>query len=247
MDSRLFIKIRKYLIIISFSTIFLGTLIINIPAWVLNSQLTKYTNHQLALYNLSGSFWKGSGLLVASSKKVQEGQAPLAHIQWKVSLGFTKFINVSLSQDQHKIAEIYLNKNGLNIDKLDLSLSIVQVSYLSDVVKDLNISGNCQINAEHLLLAKKPNGTVRINVRNVSSGMSPVNPLGSYSVTFNTENNKIDVSTQGGAILNLDGEGSINSLILKASIAPEKVESMKTFITLLGIPNADGTYNIKLF
>lgn len=247
MNSKIFVKIRKYLIIIAFSLSFFGTLIINIPAWVLNSQLTKYTNKQLTLYNLSGSFWNGAALLVASGKNPQDGKAPLAHIQWKISPGLTKFINVALNADQHKIADIYLNKNGLNIDKLDLSLSIVQISYLSNIIKDLNISGNCQINADHLLIGGKSTGIVRVNVKNVSSGMSPVNPLGSYLVAFNLENNKIEVSTQGNNILNLSGNGSPNGLILKGSIAPDKAEAMKTFITLLGIPNADNTYNIKLF
>lgn len=249
MASKFFVKWRKYLIIITFSYIFFGTLISNIPAWVLSSQLSKYSNHQLALYNLSGSFWNGSGLLVVAPAKKNPGgmMAPIVHLQWRVSLGLTKYINIQFHTKQQQLANVYLNTNGLNIDHLDLSLSIAQLSYLSDLVKDLNLSGNLRIAAKHLLFAQKVTGLVNINVDNVSSGMSPVNPLGSYRVLFNMASGAIRVSNRGAAVLSLRGSGSFNGLILKATIEPDKVAQMQTFITLLGVPNADGTYNIRLF
>ena len=45
------------------------------------------------------------------------------------------------------------------------------------------------------------------------------------------ETNKIDVSSQGNAILNLSGSGSLEGLSLKGSIAPDKAEAMKTVCT----------------
>src|SRR6185437_9972400 len=101
MNSRLFIKIRKYSIIIAFIAIFIGTLIINLPAWVLNAPFTKYSQGQLKLYNLTGSFWSGSGLLVASSlsKQNRVDAVPLIHLSWKVSLGLSKYIGVQFLLD----------------------------------------------------------------------------------------------------------------------------------------------------
>lgn len=246
MDNRTLVKLRKYATITIVVIIFFTTLVLNIPAWVLSSQVAKYSNNRLTLYNLSGSFWDGSGLLVASSKNGMEG-APIAHLKWKITPGLTRFINIQFSMDQHKVATVYIDKHGLNIDNLDLSLSIVQVSHISDVVKDLNISGNFQINANHILIAQKPSGRINIKVRNMSSGLSPVNPLGSYNINYNMETSKIEVSTENNAALTINGSGSTSGLILKASVNPDKVEKMRTFITLLGMPNADGTYNIKLF
>lgn len=247
MNKRFLAKSRKYLIIISFIGVFLGTLIINIPAWVLNSELTKYSEGRLTLYNLYGTFWNGSGLLVASSKKSKTEGAPLAYLHWKISLGLSKYIDIQFMMDKHKVAEVFLNKDGLNIDRLDLSLSVIQASQLVDVIKDLNISGNFHVTSDHILLAKKTTGIVDVTVKNVSSGLSPVNPLGDYTLACNIGDSKINVSTKNGAVLNLSGNGTTSGLTLKATINPDKAEAMKTFITLLGTANSDGSYNIKLF
>jgi hypothetical protein len=251
MNSRFFLKFRKSLIVISFITIFVGVMIVNTPAWVLNSPLTKYSRGQLKLYNLSGSFWNGSGLLVASasSKHNKTGAVPLIHLSWKVSLGLSKYMNVQLLLDQRNVANVYLDKHGLSIDNLDISLSISQISRLSDIIDDLKIAGNLQLKAKHILIAGKQTGTMDMIAKNVSSGMSPVNPLGSYNIKINLDGGKIDIATNDddSTVLNLNGSGTFNALTVKASVSNEKAEKMKTFITLMGIPNPDGTYNLKLF
>ncbi len=253
MDSNIFfIKFRKYLIISGCVIVFLATLIINIPAWFLNSPLTKYSHNQLRLYNLSGSFWHGSGLLVASSANKQNkvSAVPLIHLSWKVSLGLSRYATVTLLLDQHKVADIYLDKNGLNINDLNLALSVSQVSRLSNVVDDLKVSGSLQIKAKHLLITNKTqNGIMNITAKNISSGISPVNPLGTYLVDFDLSGSKLNVTTDSSqnAVLALNGSGTLSALTLKASVDQEKTEKMKTFITLMGIPNPDGTYDLKLF
>ncbi|MCC2645328.1 MAG: hypothetical protein K0R49_125 [Burkholderiales bacterium] len=250
MDNRLLSKTSKYLIITSFVLVFLGTLIVNTPAWVLNIPLTKYTQGKLRLYNLTGSFWNGSGLLVALNKKSQQTDgSPLISLKWQVSLGVSKYINVKLNLGTRDIANIYLNNKGLNVDNLDLSLSVIQVSQLSDVITDLKLSGNLQINTKHLLIAKtQKTGIIYINAHDISSGVSPVNPLGSYKVALDIGTNLINVNTiSDDTILSLNGNGSTSALTLKAAIDPSKTEQMKTFITLMGVPNADGTFNLKLF
>jgi general secretion pathway protein N len=253
MDSNaFFIRFRKYLIIAGCAIVFFATLIINIPAWVLNSPLTKYSHNQLRLYNLSGSFWNGSGLLVASSASKQNkiGAVPLIHISWKISLGLSKYVDVSLFLDQHKIADVYLDKSGLNIDNLSLSLSVSQVSRLSNVVDDLKVSGSLQIKAKHLLVTgKTQSGVMNITAKNISSGISPVNPLGTYLVNVDLNGDKINVTTDSNenSVLTLNGSGTLSTLTLKASVNQEKAEKMKTFITLMGVPNADSTYDLKLF
>jgi hypothetical protein len=232
--------------------IFIATLIINIPAWVLNAPLTKYSHNQLRLYNLTGSFWHGSGLLVAASANKQNkiGAVPLIHLSWKMSLGLSKYADITLLLDQHKIADVYLDKNGVNIDNLNLTLSVSQISRLSNVIDDLKVSGSLQIKAKHFLITNKmQTGIMNITARNISSGISPVNPLGTYLVTLDLNGNKINVTTDNNenSVLTLNGSGTLSALTLKSSINPEKAEKMKTFITLMGVPNADGTYDLKLF
>ncbi|HLX54697.1 MAG TPA: type II secretion system protein N, partial [Aquella sp.] len=147
------------------------------------------------------------------------------------------------------IANVYLDKNGVNVDNLNLSLSISQVARLSDIVDDLKIAGNLQVKSKHILIANKQTGIINVIAKNISSGMSPVNPLGSYDINIDLSGSKIDVTTNESedTVLTLNGSGTIAGLTLKASVNNEKAEKMKTFITLMGVPNPDGTYNLKLF
>ena len=241
-------KTSRYILIFTFVFIFISTLIINIPTWVLANQIEKYSQHRLKLYNQSGTFWHGQGLLVATDAKLQQ-TAPLIYINWKLSLGLTKYINIKFAMGQHEIANVYLDKNGVNLDKLDVHFSIIQVSQLIDVVKDLNISGNLHVVTNHILLTNKSStGQFNINISNVSTTMSPVNPLGSYNMMFNTSDGKISIDTEPGGVLSIKGEGSVNGgLILNATIEPSKAEQMKQFITVMGIPRSDGSYDLKLF
>lgn len=249
MNSKFFLKIKKYAVILAFSGIFVFTLISNMPTWILASQASKYSEGRVTLHNLSGTFWHGSGLLVASSggnKQIQTS-APIAYVNWNISLGFKKYVNIVLSTGKNEVANLYLNNGGLNIDNLNLSLSVIQMTQLVDVVKDLGVSGDFHIQASHILLAKKPEGQLNISIRNVSSGLSPINPLGNYQMTFDAGSGKISVNTDYGSVLNLKGDGSTSSLTLNATIEPSKAEAMKTFITLMGAPRPDGSHDLKLF
>lgn len=236
---------RTYLIKPLFIIIFLITLIINIPAWVLNSQIIKYSKGVLTLDNVDGTFWNGSGLLVATSHK--GNSAPLKHITWNINLGISKYVDIKFYDGDHTLAEAYIDNNGINVDKLDVNLSIIQVSQLIDVTQALELSGNFHIMAEHLNINKHYNGLISIDIKNISSGLSPINPLGSYALTFDLSNNVIAVTTMAGAVLKLIGSGSFNNLVLNASINPSNINEMRTFITIMGMPNADGSYNLKIF
>ena len=240
------VKASRYIIGFLCLGIFISTVIINIPTWVLANQIEKYSEHRLKLYNQSGTFWHGEGLLVATDAKLQQ-TAPLVFLNWKLSLGLTKYIDIKFVIGQQVFANVYLDKNGVNLDKLDVHLSIIQVSQLVDVVKDLNISGNLHIVTDHILLAKKHIGQFNINITNVSTSMSPVNPLGNYNMIYNLSDGRISISSEPGSVLTIKGDGDANGLILNATIDPSKAEQMKQFITVMGMPRGDGSYDLKLF
>lgn len=241
-------KRKKYFISIAFFIVFIFTLIANIPTWMLGNIVQNYSDKRLRLYDTDGTFWKGSGLLVAIDAKKQLHASPLLHINWSIKPGFTKFIDLQFTVDDHKIADIYLNKTGINMDKLDLSLSVTQLSELVDVAKDLGVSGNINVSAEHIHLGKQVEGVFNIKLDNISSTISKVNPLGSYVVQLNPATGKLSVNTPSSQdILMLNGDGNLNSLTLKARVNESHKEEMLQFITAMGIPQPDGSYNLKIF
>lgn len=245
---RISVKRKKYFIAIAFVVVFIFTLIANIPCWVLGDIVQNYSGKRLRLYDTEGTFWKGSGLLVAVDAKKQLHASPLLHINWNIKPGFSKFIDIQFAVDEHKIADIYLNKTGVNMDKLDLSLSVTQLSELVDVAKDLGVSGNINLSAEHIHLGKKIDGVFNIKLDNISSTISKVNPLGSYVVQLTPATGKVSVSTPSSQdILMLSGDGDVSSLTLKARVNESHKEEMLQFITAMGIPQPDGSYNLKIF
>jgi hypothetical protein len=238
---------KRYIIGIVFGIVFTITMIHDIPSWMLGSLVQKYSAGRLRFYDTRGTFWNGSGLLVAMGAKLQTS-APILLLNWNIKLGTTKFIDIDFNVGNKRIAEFYIDKSGSNLDKLDLSMSITQVEKLFDIIKDMSISGNVNISADHISIGKKMKGNFTLTLDNISSGISRVNPLGSYIVTLSTDTNQIEVSTKGsGSVLTLEGNGSINSLILEGRIKDDSKEDMMQFITLMGIPKANGAYQLKIF
>ncbi len=247
MDSTSLVKIKRYIIVSAFLLVFIFSLAANLPAWVLGNVVEKYSQGKLKIYNQTGTFWTGSGLFVAIDNNGKQS-APLLMINWKIRLGINKFVDAKFTIDNNQIAEVYLAKNGLNLDNLNLSLSISQVSHLVNVITSFGLSGNLNLSCRHMMLSSKnSSGTFNINLDNVSSNMSPVNPLGSYQISFDAENGGLNVSSNPNSALQLNGSGSIRGLNLKGSIDKTKSEKMLQFISVLGMPGADGTYNIKVF
>lgn len=244
--TRHFVNKKKYYIGCLFILVFIVTLIRNVPTWVLGNAISHYSSEKVKLYNQTGTFWNGSGLLVANDPHTTHS-APLLLIDWKIKLGLKKFIAINFNIGDTQIAEVYLNSKGINLDNLNLSLSLSQVSQLSGVIKDLGLSGNMHLTASHLAIGKIFTGNFNIDFTDISSSLSPVNPLGNYQIDLDAATGNITVHTNGDSTLILNGSGNMNSLTLNAKIAPSKTEKMQQFITVMGIPKPDGSYEMKIF
>jgi hypothetical protein len=76
-----------------FAIIFICGIVINLPSWILSNTMSYYSGGKVRLYNETGNFWHGAGLLVIENKRLKVS-APLIVINWNLSLGFSKFVNV---------------------------------------------------------------------------------------------------------------------------------------------------------
>ena len=243
---RWLIRKRRYIIGTLFGLVFIISMVNNTPSWIVSSIISKYSEGRLKFYDTTGTFWDGSGLLVATSTK--QASAPILLLNWNIKIGFRKFIDINFNVGNKQAAEFYISKKGVSLDKLNLSISITQVERLFDIIKDLGISGNVNIAATHLQIGKKLEGNLTITLDNISSGISMVNPLGSYTVGLTLDNHAIDVSTKAtSSILKLSGTGSLRTLTLEASIRDDKKEDMRQFITFMGVAKPNGAYQLKLF
>jgi len=238
---------RKLITYVIFFTVFSISLVMNVPTWVLGSMLSKYSQNKLRLYNTQGTFWSGSGLLVAVDPRTQYS-APLILFNWQVKLGLKRYVDINLFVGARKLANVYLNNSGFNLDSLNMSLSLGQVTELFGLIKNLGLSGNVLLTADKVKLSTVRNtGVFNVRLTTISSSISPVNPLGDYIVNYDLSNGKLNVSSSPNSSLILSGSGSVTNLIVNGRVAPDKKDQLLQFITVMGLPQPDGSYSLKIF
>lgn len=239
-------KNKRILIAICFIVVFLFTLVKDVPSSMLGRIIAHYSKGYLQLYNPNGTFWHGDGLLAMANSKSKD-LSPLLLIHWDVKMGLKKYVDINFNVDKSSIAELYIDKTGANLDNLDILLSITQVSQLIDIVNSLGLSGSLEVMAKHINVGKKIDGVLNITMKQVSSNISPVNPLGTYQMTFDLHDGSIDVAADSNSNLAISGSGNLQSLTLSCKVLPSKKDKMLEFVTVMGIPRADGSYMMKVF
>lgn len=239
-------KSKKILLSIAIFWLFIASIIYKAPAWLVGSLASKYSQHYLTTRNETGTFWNGSALLVASDEKGKKF-VPLLRINWKIKLGLTKFITLDITSSGHSVASISLVKTGLDVQNVDLNLGMDQLVAFAGNLSTLNLSGSVHVTAANLHLGKTNNGILNASLDSIGSGMSPINPIGNYSINLDLSNMGIDVSSNSGSVINVTGTGNINGLALNAKVSDDKREQMLQFMTMMGLPQADGSYLLKVF
>lgn len=238
-------KARKILIYSAVATVFVISLIVNTPAWVMGSMLGHYSGNRVSTINEQGSFWNGTALLQANDK-VGKKVVPIIMIGWQIKFGFKKFVTVNLTASNQTIAAVSLTKNGIAVNNVNLALSLDQLTPFMGNLNTLNLSGSVRLSADNLLIGKKMQGSVNLTLNNVGSGISPINPIGSYQVSVDLASQALDVSTtDANSVISVTGSGSTNSLTLNSKVQPDKKEQLLQFMTMMGIPQADGSYQLK--
>lgn len=243
---QLFLRYKKFWMSLTFVLVFIFSLLYNIPAVMIARIVHHYSRGYLELYNPKGTFWHGGGLL-AVTKKNSKDLSPLLLINWDVKLGITKFATIDFSVDNARIAELYIDKSGVNLDNLNMNLSITQISQMLDLINTLSLSGNLEIKATHIHVGKTMDGTLAVDMDQVSSNIAPVNPLGSYQMQFDLATDSINVNSKDGSNLEVNGSGNLQQLILSCKPKADKKDKMLEFMTVMGIPDADGSYRVKVF
>lgn len=240
-------KIVKYLVISGLIAFTLLYFVYSTPTWVLAYFVSKYSNNTLNITNQTGTFWKGHGLLVITNPRVK-GAIPLMNIDWHIQLGFKKFVQVDLSSFNNTIANISVEKTGLNVRSLSLTFSLSQTSQMLETLHSLDLAGTIKVTSATGITmdAKTMKGTIEADVYHLSSTISPLNPLGDYHATVTLDNGGIKVSTMNDAIIKIDGEGSMKGLSLNATVQPDKKDKLLQFMVMFGDPVGDNQYLLKL-
>lgn len=239
-------KFKLFMCIFAATIFTVGLLVYKLPAWFLGVLTSKYTDNRLVTSEETGTFWNGSALLVASDKDNKKN-IPLSRIDWKVALGLKQFIVLNVKNSGSQLAKISLQKDGVHVDNLNMTLSMEQLIGFATNLSTLGLFGDVNLTGNEIILSKINKGQINVNLNSVGSAMSPLNPLGSYIVAFNLTSNQLNVQSTGDSILDVSGSGNTKSLSLTATIKPDSQEQMLQFMTMMGVPQGNGSYLLKVF
>ncbi|MBX9866686.1 MAG: type II secretion system protein N, partial [Burkholderiales bacterium] len=140
-----------------------------------------------------------------------------------------------------------LSKAGLQVSNVNVDLSVDQLEPFLGNLSSMSLSGNVHVDASSLTLGKANLGTVNVKLEDVGSGISSVNPIGSYTLQINLANSSIDVNSSPDSVIGVTATGSMNSLTLNSTVQADKKEKLLQFMTMMGLPQADGSYKMKVF
>lgn len=236
---------QKTILVSIFILGFIGSIMLNMPAWLVGSLLSHYTQGRVATANEHGTFWNGKALLYAQDS-MGKSAIPLLAIGWKIRLGFSKFIDIDFTVSDHTVAKADLTKAGLAVSNVDLSLSLDQLAPLMGNLNSLGLSGNVHVMTKQVVLNKKMQGNLNINLDNVGSSMAPLNPLGSYQVKVDLATNSLNIASNPDSVISISGAGNFSNLTLSTKVQDNKKDQLIQFVTMLGIPQPDGSYKLKV-
>lgn len=239
-------KSQRILIICLMVLSFLGGLIIYMPAWIVGSLADKYSEHRISTSSEQGTFWNGGAMLMASDSS-GKNLVQVTRIKWKVKLGFSNFVDVNFTSSDKTIANVSLSKAGLQVNNVNLILSMDQLEPFLGNLSSMSLSGNVQVDANSLKLGKSNSGIVNVKLEDVGSGISPVNPIGSYTVQLDLANSGIDVSSAPDSVISVKANGSMKGLTLNSTVQADKKDKLLQFMTMMGLPQPDGSYQMKVF
>lgn len=221
------------------------------PARYLDSLLDSGTLGRLRLAESDGTIWRGSGRLVIVDTGVTDagryslpGVAIPGRVSWSVKPWplVVGMVDATVSIDgmpspvrlQGSVGEVQVGAGSLSLPSVDLSR-------LGSPWNSVRPSGSLAIRWDALVVrGGQMIGKAAFELRDASSAVTPVLPLGSYRLEIDGKGSQADLllRTVSGP-LKLSGKGQWTArtglrLDADAAIEPAEAERLKAFLGLIG-------------
>lgn len=229
-----------------------ATLLAMMPAAWITPQFAKATQGHINLIEPSGSLWRGSAALVlAAGRDAGAGTLLPGRVQWQTAFWplFTGHLSMRMQQSpaMPDPIEVAAAPRSATISGGEITVPAALLSGLGAPFNTLDLHGDVRLAwTPWRVLGARAYGQLVITLFDMTSRVSPVKPLGSYRVAFQSQGDSstIDVSTLKGALI-LDGHGTVtaNSTAFhgQASASAQARDNLAGLLNLLGRPTGDGT------
>lgn len=221
------------------------------PASFVDRGLAGATQGRVRLAEAEGSIWDGSGRLVlvdigaqAGDRRSISGVAVPGRIDWDLRVVPLLIGQVDATLRIEGMAQPVRVQGGygeIRISGGSLTLPSVELGRMGSPWNTIRPSGALGLRWENLILRRGViEGRAQIELRDASSAMTPVRPLGSYRVDVVGQGRQAELSIQTLAgPLRLQGSGSFdaqNGLRFTAEASTDAAEQgrLQSFLGLIG-------------
>lgn len=226
-------------------------LVASAPASFADLALARATSGRMRLAETSGSVWQGSGRLVlvdtgaaGENRSAVAGVAVPGRIDWNVRALPLLIGQVDASLGIEGMAQpvrVQGSYGEVRVSGGAVALPSVDLGRMGSPWNTLRPSGALSLRWENLTLRQGGlEGRAQIELRDASSAMTPVRPLGSYRVEIVGRGGQADLSIQTLAgPLRLQGSGSFTAqtglrFTAEASADPAERASLDSFLGVIG-------------
>ncbi|MGV7208187.1 type II secretion system protein N [Oxalobacteraceae bacterium A2-2] len=234
------------------------TLLVFLPATWVASAVENRTGGRLTLGDAQGTLWRGSAFIGGAAS----GNGPVTPLlpgrfQWRISpLALLGMVEVQLDNPD-ALAQPVLLKGGWREWQVSPSALLLPADGLAGLGAPLNTlapSGSMRLSWTGLQLvleqgALAVNGRTTLEMADMGSRLSPVRPLGSYTLALDWHGQQagLTLSSIKGPLL-LSGSGSLNQGRLQFSGQAEAAagfeDTLANLLNLLGQRRANSEKNI---
>lgn len=228
-----------------------ATLVCLMPAAWITPQFAKATQGHVNLIEPSGSLWHGSATLVlAAGKDTGAGTLLPGRVQW--STAFWPLLTGRLSMRMRQTPampeaiEVAAAPRAATVSAGEIAVPAALLAGLGAPFNTLDPHGAVRVAwTPWRVLGQRAYGQLVITLTDMTSRVSPVKPLGSYRVAFQSQGDSstIELSTLKGPLM-LTGQGTIaanaTSFHGQASAAPEARDNLAGLLNVIGRPTGNG-------
>ncbi|HVW52492.1 MAG TPA: type II secretion system protein N [Trinickia sp.] len=228
------------------------TLLVMMPAAWITPQFAKASQGHVNLIDPSGSVWNGSATLVlAAGRDAGAGTLLPGRVRWQTAFWplLTGHLDMRM---QHVPAmpeaiEVAAGARSATVSAGEIAVPAALLAGLGAPFNTLDLRGSVRVAwTPWRVLGTRAYGQLVVTLTDMTSRVSPVKPLGSYRVAFQSQgdDSTIDLSTLNGPLM-LSGHGMVSanstSFHGQASAQPQARDNLAGLLNVLGRPNGDGT------
>lgn len=234
------------------------TVLVLFPASWLGVLLEKQTGGRLTLADAHGTLWAGSGY-IGGAPNNREPITPLlpGRLSWQLSpMILLGSVDATLEDDDALSPQIHVTGSWhlLRVSPGAIWLPAERLWVLGAPLNTIQPAGQLRLSWETLELARQGGrtsmtGAMKLEIRDITSRLSPVKPLGSYDLGVNWQGTQaaLTLKTLKGPML-LDGSGRLAAGTLQFSGTARSEagheDRLSNLLNLLGQRRRDGEKDV---